>query len=497
GKNEPDMPDCTDIFVDQEEAKEIPKQVEPGRGSYRYELTHVGEGKGDYVKEVIPAERRCKGCWQVVCCLLLLVLFVGLLLWLTQASSFLGQAPAGHSELQDPANIEFQDFDCLDGLDNSQTLWNDAKKKYCCDHQGKGCSGGSGSNSQFNCQVGQPGSWSVAQRAFCCDQGVSEACHIQMPFDCQAGQGNWRLGWSSDKKTFCCNQFGVGCDGGHADETHHVVHHVVHHNVVPVPYPVPAHAPHPHPRTHVHVIPVPHPVPAPAYHAPHPETHVHVIPVPHPVPAHHVPSPAYYGPDYHEHATGLVLHEDHGEQPYRCHENVEQWTTLWSAAKKDFCCQQHSVFCLDSGSHFHDSSSYFDEYHHHHHGHHFGGYYDGGYYSGDYHGQNDYHMHGGGGGFYGHGSNGYYGHGSNAGGESGSGASISQCAETESQQCPASWKQGAGGFHCLHQLSQQTSRTAYLKSGGACRPASQGPFPYSDCQHQCRISTDIPMLRGA
>lgn len=47
---------------------------------------------------------------------------------------------------------------------------------------------------------------------------------------------------------------------------------------------------------------------------------------------------------------------------------------------------------------------------------------------------------------------------------------------------PSDWASGAGGFHCMHQLTRQTSHVAYLKSGGACRPASEGPFPVNDCQ---------------
>lgn len=44
-----------------------------------------------------------------------------------------------------------------------------------------------------------------------------------------------------------------------------------------------------------------------------------------------------------------------------------------------------------------------------------------------------------------------------------------------------------GGFHCLHKLKFQSSEKAYKASGGACRPASQGPFPLDNCKDQCRI----------
>ncbi|CAL1144889.1 unnamed protein product [Cladocopium goreaui] len=70
-----------------------------------------------------------------------------------------------------------------------------------------------------------------------------------------------------------------------------------------------------------------------------------------------------------------------------------------------------------------------------------------------------------------------------------SGHPFVSCSAGTIHQCPASWNApgNAGGYHCLHKLKFQKSEAAYQASGGACRPAKQGPFPLDDCAHQCAI----------
>ena len=52
---------------------------------------------------------------------------------------------------------------------------------------------------------------------------------------------------------------------------------------------------------------------------------------------------------------------------------------------------------------------------------------------------------------------------------------------------PSEWSDPShpGGYHCLYKLNRQVSHKAYETSGGACRPAEDGPFPAEDCQAQC------------
>eukprot|EP00913_Durusdinium_trenchii_P024795 g23271.t1 len=72
-------------------------------------------------------------------------------------------------------------------------------------------------------------------------------------------------------------------------------------------------------------------------------------------------------------------------------------------------------------------------------------------------------------------------------------ATATAAEEGHFHQCPADWKTpgNAGG---LHKLARQTSEAAYQSSGGACRPAGDGPFPHSDCQVQCRIGGHSRLL---
>ncbi|CAK9116211.1 unnamed protein product [Durusdinium trenchii] len=73
-------------------------------------------------------------------------------------------------------------------------------------------------------------------------------------------------------------------------------------------------------------------------------------------------------------------------------------------------------------------------------------------------------------------------------------AGIQSCAAGTMHQCPEDWKNPSQimGYHCLHKLTRQTSEAAYQSSGGACRPASDGPFPEDDCQ--LHIGFRIPVL---
>eukprot|EP00438_Fugacium_kawagutii_P000758 Skav229092 [mRNA] locus=scaffold92:120048:142997:- [translate_table: standard] len=70
---------------------------------------------------------------------------------------------------------------------------------------------------------------------------------------------------------------------------------------------------------------------------------------------------------------------------------------------------------------------------------------------------------------------------------------ITSCPDGHFHQCPSDWKDPSndGGYHCLHKLARQTSEKAYESSGGACRPAKDGPFPYDDCQDQCGIGATV------
>ena len=52
-----------------------------------------------------------------------------------------------------------------------------------------------------------------------------------LPYDCNVGVVNWKIGWSAPKKTWCCAHNKVGCPGsagGVASQATHVTVHYTH-----------------------------------------------------------------------------------------------------------------------------------------------------------------------------------------------------------------------------------------------------------------------------
>jgi len=77
-------------------------------------------------------------------------------------------------------------YNCADGFSNWQAGWSVQKKKWCCDHHGKGCGSGQGNG--------------------CAPIGTTSPA-----YDCNAGFANWVAGWSIPKKAWCCANAGKGC----------------------------------------------------------------------------------------------------------------------------------------------------------------------------------------------------------------------------------------------------------------------------------------------
>mmetsp|Transcript_535 Transcript_535/g.1083 ORF Transcript_535/g.1083 Transcript_535/m.1083 type:complete len:761 (-) Transcript_535:69-2351(-) len=71
-------------------------------------------------------------------------------------------------------------FDCEEDGDSADE-WPDHHKKWCCKHARVGCS--------------------------------SNVETTKSPYDCTAGLGNWRAGWSVSKKEWCCSHHQKGCQG--------------------------------------------------------------------------------------------------------------------------------------------------------------------------------------------------------------------------------------------------------------------------------------------
>lgn len=141
-------------------------------------------------------------------------------------------------------------FDCTAGFANWRAGWSVSKKIYCCRTEGVGCEDttttpyGYGrrrhpiltTTPQFDCEAGLPNweyGWSLQKKKYCCEtHGVGCQARTTTPFspggstlpfpgrttqpnfDCRAGLEHWELGWSEEKKRYCCEKHGFGCDGG-------------------------------------------------------------------------------------------------------------------------------------------------------------------------------------------------------------------------------------------------------------------------------------------
>mmetsp|Transcript_81314 Transcript_81314/g.143462 ORF Transcript_81314/g.143462 Transcript_81314/m.143462 type:complete len:559 (+) Transcript_81314:101-1777(+) len=146
------------------------------------------------------------------------------------------------------APVQTITYDCDAGAEH---VWSGAKRQWCCDHAQKGCvhttanplgckaacklqneaatchdriqyaathqfaheenaCGQAYSKVQVECDV--CGSCTL-QEASCQSLSVTIKVKTSQPFDCAAGYSNWKAGWSSPKKAWCCSHENRGCEG--------------------------------------------------------------------------------------------------------------------------------------------------------------------------------------------------------------------------------------------------------------------------------------------
>jgi len=198
-----------------------------GRGCYIQETNYkyVGHGAGDF--DAVKIGGGYNGCWCIglSSCLGLLML-AALLAWL-----FWPVAPT-------------LPHDCNAGFSNWQAGWSPGKQDWCCQHTGKGCTTTMPpplspvptppptvapvvttrapptpppETTPNKCNMGGVDTWSEETRAYCCTT-YHNGCPTPppppapvMPYDCNAGFENWKLGWSVGKKAWCCQHTGRGC----------------------------------------------------------------------------------------------------------------------------------------------------------------------------------------------------------------------------------------------------------------------------------------------
>eukprot|EP00435_Cladocopium_sp_Y103_P056687 s1113_g19.t1 len=197
---------------------------------------------------------------------------------------------------------------------------------------------------------------------------------IQEParhYDCGIS-GTPQTFWTEKHKRWCCYKFrGDYCPKTVIDKN---IYHTVVKNQpvrVPVPEPMPTHAPIVHTIHHAYHVPSPPqyvhvhvPGPTVVKHVTVPET-VHV-PVPEPPkvinvkepyavhvpgPNHYVhvpvPSPPHVVTKYHTQWNTVV---DHASDTYDCASDAATWHSVWSHAKKIWCCSHRQIGCPGSWS---------------------------------------------------------------------------------------------------------------------------------------------------
>jgi hypothetical protein len=149
-------------------------------------------------------------------------------------------------------------FDCDAGLANFEWGWSDPKKEWCCHHKGKGCEDDGNTTraadttmaadttttlatttsmtvlKPFNCDFGLHNA-PVTKQRWCCTY-ERKGCPAAMfsgdaspknkslapgssntktvAYDCKEDYPNWKTGWSSIKKQYCCRTAGRACEQG-------------------------------------------------------------------------------------------------------------------------------------------------------------------------------------------------------------------------------------------------------------------------------------------
>eukprot|EP00418_Pyrodinium_bahamense_P028895 CAMPEP_0179145710 /NCGR_PEP_ID=MMETSP0796-20121207/70320_1 /TAXON_ID=73915 /ORGANISM="Pyrodinium bahamense, Strain pbaha01" /LENGTH=512 /DNA_ID=CAMNT_0020846129 /DNA_START=27 /DNA_END=1565 /DNA_ORIENTATION=+ len=193
-----------------------------GRGDYRQETTYryVGDGVGEFdvvnSTTTVPPWCLCLGC--IGCLVPLIGLVIYSIVHLTAAT------PMDTSGMNADPSSNSDGYDCRTGYINRKRGWSAAKKHWCCQKEGLGCSS---AFPRYDCQAIKAGledeeGWVADrdQRAWCCERQhvgcaepsrTSRRSNTPLPYNCSAGVDLWQSGWSNGKKAWCCKHGGPGC----------------------------------------------------------------------------------------------------------------------------------------------------------------------------------------------------------------------------------------------------------------------------------------------
>jgi len=230
--------------------------VGPGRGGYERLNTYdyVGDGAGSYEKEPVSGGRRvntcCLGCLVAVALAGLGGFIGGRRLAAVSPLGAAGALGGGADPAENGTNASAANatasYDCKRDYFGWLKAWPPAKQAWCCEHHGRGCPrdaanatgpgaagpgrpeadgllGGAAAGREddstaavvddsvsYDCAEGYSNwkaGWSTGKKEWCCRE-EGRGCR----FDCDAGLSNARAGWSSPKKLWCCEQAQKGCD---------------------------------------------------------------------------------------------------------------------------------------------------------------------------------------------------------------------------------------------------------------------------------------------
>eukprot|EP00933_Yihiella_yeosuensis_P013617 TRINITY_DN12528_c0_g7_i1.p1 TRINITY_DN12528_c0_g7~~TRINITY_DN12528_c0_g7_i1.p1 ORF type:complete len:562 (+),score=77.04 TRINITY_DN12528_c0_g7_i1:132-1817(+) len=121
-------------------------------------------------------------------------------------------------------------FNCDAGFWNWQELWSKDKQKWCCSHHDRGCSSAAKEASvskagdaleaklkltsrHYDCHAGEESLWNEAKRNWCCDHyTVGCGSGISTWYDCTVTETTRISDWSEKRTAWCCVHAKVGCN---------------------------------------------------------------------------------------------------------------------------------------------------------------------------------------------------------------------------------------------------------------------------------------------
>ncbi|CAJ1361651.1 unnamed protein product [Effrenium voratum] len=105
--------------------------------------------------------------------------------------------------------VEWPLYSCWE--DAHWRSWSPHQRQYCCQHEHLYCDDSMDTHQHYHTHV-VPYDTHTHYHTHYTTQYHTHHTHVNLPFDCAAGVSNWRSGWSSEKKSYCCETYTLGCE---------------------------------------------------------------------------------------------------------------------------------------------------------------------------------------------------------------------------------------------------------------------------------------------